>query len=218
MPPVRIAVIGASGWLGGSIAREAIDRGHQVTALARTPTKLAELQGPVAKGDCDATDPESLVPAIGGHDAVVAAVTDRSGPERTVIPIAAQALIESAPTAGVPRLAWVGGGGSLTSPGGGRFVDLSDFPEQYKAEALAQADALELFREAPETLDWTYLSPPPDHLVPGEKRGGYRAQAGDDPVVDRQGNYGITSGDFAAAMVDELEQPRFSRTRFTVGY
>jgi putative NADH-flavin reductase len=214
---MRIAVIGATGWLGGAVMREALERGHEVTAIARHPDKLAELKG-VNTIALDARDPEALVPPITGHDAVVAAVTDRSGPDRSVIPAVARALIEAVPRAGVPRVVWVGGGGSLAAPNGQRLVDQPGFPEQYKAEALAQGDALGLFRAAPESLDWTYLSPPPHHLEPGEKRGGYRVQAGDQPVLDAEGVDGISSGDLAAALVDELEQHRFSRQRFTAGY
>jgi putative NADH-flavin reductase len=214
---MRIAVIGATGWLGGAVMREALERGHEVTTIARHPDKLAELRG-VKTIALDATDPEALVAAIADHDAVVAAVTDRSGPDRSVIPAAARALIEAASRAGVPRVAWVGGGGSLAAPNGQRLVDQPGFPKQYKAEALAQGEALDLFRAAPESLDWTYLSPPPHHLEPGEKRGGYRVQAGDQPVLDAEGVDGISSGDFAAALVDELEQHRFSRQRFTAGY
>ena len=73
-----------------------------------------------------------------------------------MIPQAAQALIEALPAAGVPRLAMVGGGGSLLNEDGERFVDQPDFPEQYRAEALAAGDALELLRATPESVDWTY--------------------------------------------------------------
>jgi putative NADH-flavin reductase len=190
---MRIAVVGATGWLGGAVTREALARGHEVTAVGRSADRLAALEG-------------------------VLAVTDRSGPERSVIPAAARSVIEAAPRAGVERVAFVGGGGSLASPAGGRYVDQPGFPEQYKAEALAQGDALALFRAAPEELDWTYLSPPPHNLEPGEKRGGYRAAAGENPVVARDGESRITSGDLAAAMLDALEGQEFSRQRFTVGY
>ena len=214
---MRIAVVGATGWLGGAVTREALARGHEVTAVGRSADRLAALEG-VSTVSADATDPVALAGAIAGHDAVVMAVTDRSGPERSVIPAAARSVIEAAPRAGVERVAFVGGGGSLASPAGGRYVDQPGFPEQYKAEALAQGDALALFRAAPEELDWTYLSPPPHNLEPGEKRGGYRAAAGENPVVARDGESRITSGDLAAAMLDALEGREFSRQRFTVGY
>jgi hypothetical protein len=217
MPLVRVAVIGASGWLGGAIAREALSRGHEVTAIARNPERLAELERMTAKA-LDATDADALAEAIAGHDAVLSSVTDRSGPDRSMIPSVVRVLIEVVPRAGVPRLAVVGGGGSLLGPDGGRFVDQPGFPEQYKTEALAAAEALELLRAAPTSLDWTYLSPPPHDLQPGEKRGGYAVRGDDRPVVDERGESAISSGDLAAAMVDELERPQFSRRRFTAAY
>ncbi len=217
MPRMRIAVIGASGWLGGEIAREALARGHQVTAIARNRAGLEQLDG-ADPAVADATDGAKLMSILLGHDAVVAAVTDRSGPDRSVIPDTARTLIKAAPASSVARVAWVGGGGSLRSPDGGRFIDQPGFPDEYKAEALAQAEALDLFRSAPPEVDWTYLSPPPHDLAPGDKQGDYRVAGGDEPVEAADGSSRITSGDFAAAMVDELEHPQFSRQRFTAGY
>jgi uncharacterized protein len=217
MPGMQIAVIGASGWLGGAIAREALARGHEVTAIARNASGLEELEG-ANPAVADATDGATLMAVLLGHDAVVAAVTDRSAPDRRVIPEVARTLIKAAPASSVPRVAWVGGGASLNTPDGGRFIDQPGFPEEYKAEAMAQAEALDLFRSAPPEVDWTYLSPPVHELVPGDKQGGYRVAGGDEPVTDADGNNRVNSGDFAAAMVDELERPQFSRQRFTVGY
>jgi putative NADH-flavin reductase len=214
---MRIAVIGASGWLGGAVAREAMARGHRVTAVARHADRLAELEGADHRA-ADATDTGALVPVIADQEVVVSSVTDRSGPDRSVIPAVARALIAAAPQAGVSRIAFVGGGGTLLVPDGGRFVDLPEFPAQYRAEALAQAEALELLRAAPATLDWTYLSPPAHDLQPGDKRRGYEVRGDDRPVVATDGSNSITSGDLAAAMLDELERPQFSRRRFTAGY
>jgi uncharacterized protein len=214
---MRIAVIGASGWLGGAIAREALARGHEVTAIGRHRDKLGGVRGATIVV-ADATDADELAPVIAGHDVVVSSVTDRSSPDRSIIPTVAAALIEAVPQAGVARLAVMGGGGSLLAPDGRRIVDQEGFPEQYMAEALAQSEALELLRAAPESLDWTYLSPPPHSLVAGDKSGGYKVRGDDLPVVDDRGESTITSGDLASAMVDELEQPQFSRRRFTAAY
>jgi putative NADH-flavin reductase len=214
---VKIIVIGATGWLGGAIAAEALERGHQVTGIGRDPDKLVALRGITAVRS-DATNPEAMAVAIEGQDVVVSSVTDRSGPDRSTIPKAVAALIDAVPRAGVPRLAVVGGGGSLLAGDGGRFIDQADFPEEYKAEAQAGAEALDLLRQAPESLDWTFLSPPPHNLTPGDKRGGYAVRGDDRPVTDDRGETAITSGDLAAALLDELEHPQFSRRRFTVGY
>jgi hypothetical protein len=91
-------------------------------------------------------------------------------------------------------------------------------PDQYKAEALAQAQAPARLRAAPDSLDWTYLSPPPHTLIPGDTRGGYDVRGDDRPVENGDSESAITSGDLAAAMVDELERPQFSRRRFTAAY
>jgi putative NADH-flavin reductase len=214
---VRIAVVGASGWLGGAIAREALARGHEVTAIGRDRGKLEDVDGAEVVL-ADVTDRESLTAAIRGHDVVVSAVTDRSGPDRSIIPATARALLEAVPSAGVPRLAVVGGGGTLEAEPGVRGIDRPDFPAAYRAEAEAQGEALDILRSDGGDVDWTYLSPPPHDLVPGEKSGGYRAEAGDTPVTNDRGESRITAGDFASAMVDELEEHRFSGRRFTAAY
>ena len=214
---MKVIVIGATGYLGGAVAAEALRRGHEVTATSRKVAPSEALAGATFVA-VDLTDVDALTTAIAGHDAVVVSVTDRSTGDRSIIPAAAELLLDALPRAGVARLLFVGGGGSLQSPAGTRFVDGAAFPPEYKAEALAQADALHVLRTDTSGADWTYLSPPPHNLIPGERRGGYRVQAGDTPVTNGDGEFSITSGDLASALVDELESPQFSRQRFTAGY
>ncbi len=214
---MKIAVVGATGWLGGAVAQEALQRGHQVTALSRSGAPAEALAGAETVA-VDVTDVAALADAIAGHDVVVVSVTDRTTPDRSIIPASARAALAALAEAGVGRLAFVGGGGSLHAAPGVRFVDSPAFPAEYRPEALAQADALALLRADDSGADWTYLSPPPHNLVPGERTGNYRVQAGDAPVTDPDGHFGIASGDLASALVDELESPQFSRQRFTAGY
>lgn len=214
---MKIAVIGASGWLGGAIAREAISRGHEVTAIARDASRIEGL-GAWAAIAADVQDLPGITAAIAGHDAVVSAVTDRSTADRSAIPATARALLRALPAAGVSRLLFVGGGGSLEIAPGRRAVDEPGFPDEYLAEALAQADALETLRSEGQELEWAYLSPPPHHLVPGERTGVYRVQGGDGALFDESGDSRVTSGDFASAAIDEIEQPAFVRRRFTAAY
>ena len=109
---MKIAVIGASGWLGGAIAREAVGRGHEVTAIGRNVSRLAQVEGAGAVV-ADLDDPESIVDAIKGSDVVVSSVTDRTTADRSRIPVTARQLLDLAPRAGIRRVALVGGGGSL---------------------------------------------------------------------------------------------------------
>jgi putative NADH-flavin reductase len=197
---MKIAVIGATGHLGSAVAQEATARGHQVTALSSSSV--------------DAADPASVTGAVAGHHAVVVGI---QGAGRLVTR-SAQALLTALPDAGVTRLVFLGGGGSLEYAPGHRFVDSPDFPPQYLETALDQADALGILRAAQTPVEWSYVSPPPIHLVPGEKTGRYRAEVRDTPLVDERGESRITVGDYAAAVVDTVENGSFVRTRFTVGY
>ncbi|MFD9127976.1 alpha/beta fold hydrolase [Kitasatospora sp. NPDC059571] len=198
---LRIAVLGASGHLGGAVATEAVARGHLVTPLGRA--------------DADATDPAALAAVLGGHDAVVA--SPKGGDH--LVPRAAAALLEALPKAGVERLLFVGGGGSLEYAPGRRFVDSPDFPPQYLETARDQAQALDVLRAATGTpVVWSYASPPPMHLVPGERTGRYRAEARDTPLADAGDVSRITVGDYASAVVDAIERGSFVRRRFTAAY
>ncbi|WP_420842454.1 NAD(P)-dependent oxidoreductase [Glycomyces paridis] len=198
--PKKIALFGASGRLGGAIAAEAVARGHQVT--------------PLGSADADITDPTAVAKAATGHDAVVAAV---KGPDRTVSKGAA-ALLEALPLAGVDRMVFIGGGASLEAAPGTRYLDSPQFPEAYRDTATDQARALELLRATDSEVNWTYVSPPPMHLVPGDKTGQYRTEARDTPVTDANGESRISIGDFASAVLDQIENRTFPRTRITVGY
>jgi putative NADH-flavin reductase len=160
---MKIAVIGATGRLGSAVTHDATARGHQVTALNRSSV--------------DAADPASVTEAVAGHDAVVAGV---QGSDR-LVPRRARALLEALPLAGVTRLVFLGGCGSLEHAPGYRFVDSPDFPPGYVEAALDQAEALAILRAAQTPVRWSYASPPPVHLVPGEKTGRYRAEARDTP-------------------------------------
>ncbi|MFB7947501.1 alpha/beta fold hydrolase [Kitasatospora phosalacinea] len=195
--PLRIAVLGASGQLGGEVAREAERRGHTVTPLGRA--------------DADAADEAALAAVLAGHDAVVAAL---KGPDH-LVPRAAGALLAALPKAGVPRLLFVGGGGSLEHAPGERFVDSPGFPAQYLETARDQTAALDLLRAADTPVEWTYFSPPPVHLVPGARTGRYRVAATDAPLTNAEGLSRLTTGDFASAAVDALERGSFPRARIT---
>ncbi|MFJ9367988.1 alpha/beta fold hydrolase [Nocardia sp. NPDC101769] len=197
---IRIAVIGATGNLGGAVVREARARGHRVTVLGRA--------------NVDATDVDSIATRVAGHDAVVVAV---KGGDR-LVPRAAEAVLAALPKAGVDRLVFLGGGGSLECAPGQRFVDAPDFPPQYLETARDQGEALRLLRAAQTSVAWSYVSPPPVYLVPGDRTGRYRIEARDTPIVDEHGESRISVGDYASAVVDAIETNSFLRTRFTVGY
>jgi putative NADH-flavin reductase len=197
---MKIAVYGATGQVGSKVVAEARGRGHDVTALSRRG-------GPgVTAGD--AADLDQVREVAASHDVVVSAL----GPSRVPgeDPHTFAGTVRGLMSAvGATRLVVVGGSGSLFVAPGVRLVDAPGFPEIYKAESLAGAEAFDALREAGPELDWTYLCPAPE-MGPGERTGTYVSGL-DEPV----GN-SISFDDYAIALVDEIERPAHRRQRFTV--
>ncbi|MFJ4046580.1 NAD(P)-dependent oxidoreductase [Microbacterium sp. NPDC089987] len=210
----RIVVIGGTGYAGSHITREAVSRGHEVTVISRQAPE-APLDGArYVQGSV--LDLDGLGDVFDGADAVVSALSPRGDMENEVIG-ALRGLTEK--LAGTPtRLGVVGGaGGSLVAPGGPRLFD-QGFPEEYKHEAQVGIDSLELLQQA-DDLEWFFIHPAEvfGPWAEGERTGRYR-DGGDVLVRDADGNSTISGADFAIAVVDEIEQPKHRRGRFTVGY
>lgn len=203
---MKAALIGIRGRVGSRLATELLLRGHSVTGIGRSPVKIDARPGVTMKQG-DATKSLMLAPLLAGHDAVLSASRFQTSD--------ANALITAVKKAGVKRLLVVGGAGSLEVAPGKALVDTPDFPEAYKVEARAGVKFLDALRNEKE-LDWTYLSPSAE-FSPGERTGKFRI-GGDQLLVDSNGKSWISMEDFAIAMVDELEHPKHSRQRFTVGY
>jgi uncharacterized protein len=202
---MKVALIGASGNGGSRLLAELSRRGHQVTAIARQPEKVARLPGVTAKKG-DVFDKSGLVPLLKGHDAVVSAVHFTAS-DPTL-------LIEAVKASGVKRYFVVGGAGSLEVAPGVKLIDTPQFPAEYKAEATKGGEFLELLRKS-QDLDWTFLSPSAV-IAPGERTGKFRL--GKDQLLTHDKGSNISWEDYAIAAVDELEKPAHIRGRFTVGY
>ncbi|MER7010757.1 NAD(P)H-binding protein [Saccharopolyspora sp. NPDC000359] len=211
---MRLVLFGATGYAGGKIREEAVRRGHEVLGVARNADPLPE---PKAAGSLH--DADFVLDVAAGADAVVVAVPGRPMPDGTKLLDALPTLFTAAERHGV-RIGVVGGAGSLrVSEDGPRVIDLPSFPAEHKPEAGAHTEVLAALREAPEGVDWFYLSPAATFgsYVPGERTGAYRI-GGEVLVTDADGNSAIGGDDYAIAFVDELEEPAHRRQRFTVGY
>ena len=202
----NIAIIGATGRAGSQLMEEALRRGHSVVAIARHASKIGERAGVVTK-EVDVNDVQALQAAVAGSDVVLSAAHFSTLP--------AAAIIEPVKKAGVKRLLFVGGAGSLLLPDGSQVIQSPNFPEAYKPEATAGGIYLDTLR-AEKDLDWTFLSPSAE-FVEGERTGTFRLGQ-DHLLVSAEGKSWITFADFAIAMLDEVEQPKHTRQRFTVGY
>ena len=212
---MKVALIGATGFVGTPLLAELLSRGHQVTVLARNPAKLAPQAGLTVVA-ADALDAAQVAQAVAGVDAVISAYNP-GWTEPQIHDLFLQgtaAIIEGTKRAGLKRFLMVGGAGSLFVAPGVQLVDTPPFPAEYKQGALAAREALNRLK-LETSLDWTFLSPPIG-LAPGVHTGQYRS--GLDDLLPGVGEVpaGISVADLAVAIVDEIETPRHVQQRFTV--
>ncbi|MGW6844096.1 NAD(P)-dependent oxidoreductase [Streptomyces sp. NPDC054958] len=222
---MKIALFGATGTIGNRVLREALRRGHEVTAVVRDPARLPDSGSGTGAGALvvvrgDVLDPGSVAAVVAGHDVVVSAFgPGRSDPAALVT--AAKALIGGVRSLGgeapAPRVVVVGGAGSLRTPAGPAVWDEAGVPAPVSALMHAHGDALDFLRTVPvEQVHWTCLSPAAQ-IEPGERTGAYRLGL-DDLVVDEEGRSRISTEDFAVALVDEIERDTHAGRRFTVAH
>jgi hypothetical protein len=204
---MRIVIIGATGRVGSRVAAEALGRGHAVTGIARTADP-AKVPSGVTLVQGDASDAAALAGLLAGHDAVVSSTVFRTG-------LTAANLVDAVRRSGVRRLLVVGGAASLEVAPGAILLDQPGFPEAYRPEASAGKRFLDELKGVTD-LDWSFLSPPLE-FMPGERIGKFRV-GGDALMKDESGRSWISMEDYAIAVVDELEQPRHVRQRFSVAY
>lgn len=214
---VGIVILGGHGYAGGRIAAEAAARGHDVVSFSRS--RPAEPLKGVRYEQGSAEDVAALERLIEGAGVVVGALSPFGQLSGRYVPIHRAALAPIA-KAGA-RFVVIGGFSSLRpAPGAGRIIDSGHVPQEYYAGARETADGLDLLlNEAPEELDWLYVSPGAEFgaFAPGERRGVYR-KSGDVALFESEGRSAIGGADFALAVVDEIEQPTLRRGHIHFAY
>ena len=203
---MKIALIGATGNVGQRLVAEARRRGHEVTAIARDVSKLEAQPGVTARAG-DLADEAVIADLLRGHDVIILSVRFQG--------LDFDKVLGAVKASAVPRLLVVGGAASLEVAPGLAMLDTPDFPDFIKPEATPARAALQRLRAEPD-LDWTYLSPSV-FFGPGERTGRFRLGT-DSLLSDAEGKSHISYEDYAVALLDEIEQPKHRRSRFTVGY
>ena len=214
----NVVLIGASGFVGTAILNELLNRGHKVTAIVRDPAKVTASNPNLKVIQADVTDTDVLIEASKGKDAVISAYNPGwKNPniyEETLknYPL----IVDSVKKAGVERLLIVGGAGTLFYAPGKMVMDADDVPAKLLPgiKSLGEFYLNALRKE--NDIDWIFLSPAAN-MTPGERTGKFRIGK-DDLVVDVNGDSNISVEDYAVAMVDELEQKKYHKERFTIGY
>ena len=216
----KVALIGASGFVGTALLNELLSRGHQVTAIVRDLTKITTQSTNLSVVEADATTP-AVVDSLGGHDVVISAYnpgwanSDMYEATLRDYPL----ILKNVKSAGVGRLLIVGGAGTLFVEPNLRLIDSGMLPAEWipAVKSLGEFYLNTLMSET--EIDWVFLSPAANlgNLQTGVRTGKYRVGK-DDMLVDANGDSFISVEDYAVAMIDELETPKHHKERFTVAY
>jgi putative NADH-flavin reductase len=204
---MKIAVLGGSGMIGSAIVAEAVERGHDVSAVSRGD--VAERLAGVTYVQGDASDATLTSTLVNTYDAVVSATVPDRAPEADHEPyLDTIANLFTPPSAAYVLV--VGGFGSLLQPNGQEQRHRpGGSVAKYRREAETVARGLAYIRENQGNTQWTYVCPP-IMIRPGDRTKKY--VLGDDHPVGEE----ISSQDFAVAVLDELERPTHVGRRFTV--
>jgi len=217
---MKIALIGATGFVGSAVLKEALDRGHEVTAIARNTEKISTPKSNLKTAETDVREIEKLAGILEGNDVVISTFN----PGWTNPNIyndfleGASAIQKAVKKSGVKRLIVVGGAGSLFLDKNTRVIDVPDFPEEIKPGATAATEYLDILKKE-DDLDWTFFSPAIG-MAPGkpeERRNTYRKGL-ENPVFDKDGNSELSVQDTAVVLVDEAENAAHIKQRFTAAY
>ena len=215
----KVAVIGATGFVGTQVVKELANRGYQVDALARNTSKIEESENVKAIA-VDVYNTSELSEILKGNDAVISAFN----PGWTNPNIfedflkGAESIEKAVEESGVKRFITVGGAGSLYIAENLQLIDTPEFPAEIKPGAEAARQYLEIIKKN-ENLDWTFFSPAIEmhQGTAGVRKGTYRT-ALENPVFDESGRSILSVEDVAVALVDELENNQFVKQRFTAAY
>ena len=208
---MKIGIIGATGKAGNLILKEAVDRGHEVTAIVRNASKVEDKSLNVLEKDVfDLTAQDAQA-----FDVIVNAFGAPAGKEHLHVEVG-QALISILKDGPQTRLIVIGGAGSLFTDETHslRVVDSPGFPDAYKPTATNQGKNLQDL-QASSGIQWTFLSPASFFNPEGVRTGKY--QTGKDHIIlNSEGKSYISYADYAIALVDEIENAKHKNERFTV--
>jgi putative NADH-flavin reductase len=210
---MRITVIGATGGIGTEVTKQALAAGHEVVAPVRNPARMALAEPALTVLPVDVLDPEQLLPAVEGADAVVSALGPRRGDHAEVLAPGARGAAAAMAKAGVRRLVIVSADGAYVNEGDDALTRLVLKPivKRVFREHYRDVERMEVEVRASD-LDWTIVRP--TRLVDTPYTGRYRTAV--DVSVRRA--FSIARADVAHAILAALGDPATVRHMLSIAY
>lgn len=208
---MQLTVFGATGGTGTEVVRQALEAGHQVTAVVRDPARLS---APSAEGltviPADVTDAEAITASLQAADAAVSALGHRRGGSATICTEGIRAILAAMEKSDVRRLVAVSASGLFSETGEPPLTRYVAKPllQVLLKSGMADAHRMEdLITES--TADWTIMRP--SRLLNRPRRP-YRTS------LDRYVSAQIGRADLADAILKALGDPATIGHRVNVGY
>ena len=202
---MRLLVLGATGNTGVEVVKQALQRGHTVKVLVRSPEKVPSQAGlQVVKGNVlKAAEVRAQLDDV---DAVITSVGPNDLKPTTVYSDSGRAIVEAMRGSMVKRLAVVSV--ATRFPPAGLLVRVVQFILRH---GVKDARVLEqVVRDS--GLEWTILRPP--RLTNAAARGTFREEVDALP----KGGEKIARADLAAALLDVVEKKQFVQQMAGVCY
>ncbi|WP_420455444.1 NAD(P)-dependent oxidoreductase [Rubrivirga sp.] len=169
---MKFALLGATGRTGRHVVTQALDAGHEVVALARTPSKLDVQHDRLTVVQGDALDPDAVGRVVGGADAVLLTLGHAKGSPKDVLRRSASVVVDAMKRHGVRRVVTETGAGVADprDPGGLGPAFMRGVMGVVAKPLLADSEAhVDVFRRS--GLDWTAVRAP--RLTGGPHTGRY---------------------------------------------
>ena len=212
---MRLTIFGATGGTGTQLVRQALEEGHDVTAVVRDPARLAvQPHERLRVITTDVRDPVAIEPAVKGADAVLSALGPRGRGPSMICEDGARSIIEAMGKAGVRRLLVVSASGLIADAGDGPVVRYIVKP--IILERMLKHGYTDMRRAEEEVrtggLDWTIVRP--SQLTDKEPTGRYRTAID----INLRGGRRISRADLAACMLGMVTNDSSVRHHVSVAY
>jgi putative NADH-flavin reductase len=210
---MKLTIFAATGGVGGQLLEQAVDAGHDVTAVVRNPAKLSRPVRAVT-ADMTAADPAAVEAAVAGADAVLSGLGPRSNADAGVAAQGTRVIVAAMQATGVRRIVAVSAApvGTVATPGRPNPPkhDPGDgFFMRHLLSHVAGVTLGKVFADLAEMedilvgsgLDWTVVRPP--RLTGKPLTGSYRTAYGQ----NLRGGLSVPRADVAHCMLSVLGQP-----------
>jgi putative NADH-flavin reductase len=206
---MHILVLGATGRVGSHIVKYALQDGHQVTALVRTPDKIDTQHDRLTIIEGNVLEPKDLLHAMQGVDGVISALnTDGTTTLSKSMPLLINTMLHK----GITRIITVGTAGILQSRTEPEKLRYQSNESRRKSTRAAEEHEQVYTLLKGSTLEWTIVCP--TYLPDGEVRGNYRIERD----VLPEGGTEITVGDTAEFTYRQLGDRQFINARVGICY